>query len=100
MRCSFPVGPFGKLVQKDDATGHLVLRDPVRGMIPDPDFGRRVSRPKHDRGGDVLAQAMVRNRERDRIRDRWMSAEHLVDFARRDFLAAAIDDLLDTPRNE
>ena len=95
-----PSWTLREFVQKDDTTGHLVLSDPGRGMIPDLDFGRRVPRPKHDRSGDVLAQAMVRDRERDRIRDRRMSAEHFIDFARRDFLAAAIDDLLDTPRNE
>ena len=95
-----PGRTFRKFVQEDDATRHLVLSDPIRGVIPDLDFRRRVSRPKHDRGRHVLAQALIRDRERDRIRDGGMSAEDLVDFARRDFLAPAIDDLLDAPRDE
>jgi len=59
-----------------------------------------VSRAKHDRGRHILAEALVRNRERNRIGDCGMGAEDLVDFARRYFLAAAIDDLLETTGNE
>src|SRR5262245_55644706 len=37
----------------------------------------------------------MRHAEADRFRDGWMRKEHLVDLARRDLLAAAIDHLLE-----
>ena len=95
-----PGRPLRQFIQKDDATGHLVLCDPIGSVVPDLDFSRHMSRAQHDRGRHILAEAIVRNRERNRIGDRGMSAEDLVDFARRYFLAAAIDDLLETAGNE
>src|SRR5271165_1734396 len=51
-----------------------------------------------DRRGDVFAQHVMRNRERNRLQDRGVIHQRLVNLARRDFLAAAIDDLLQPPR--
>src|SRR5208282_2232896 len=64
---------FGKFVEKDDAVRHLVVSDQLRGVIPDLDLGRHVSRPKYYGGGNLLAEAMVWKRKCDCLRDRGMS---------------------------
>ncbi len=89
-----------QLVEKHDAMRHLVVGDQLRRVIPDLDLRRHVPRPKHYGGGNLLAKAMVGDCKRDRLRHRGMGAQDLVNLARRNLLAAAIDHLLETPGDE
>ena len=53
----------------------------------------------HDSGNDLLAEARVRNAECSRLLDAWQRFDREIDLSRRDLFAAAVDDLLDAPRD-
>ena len=50
---------------------------------------------EHHSRGDVFAIDAIRNSEADGFRNRRVRRQNLVDFSRRNFFAAAIDQLLD-----
>ena len=52
---------------------------------------------EHDGGGDVLAQPVVRDRERRRLDDVRVLEQRDVDLARRHLLTTAVDQLLEPP---
>jgi hypothetical protein len=58
------------------------------------------ARTQYDGSGDVSAKSCVGNSESGGFNNVRMVQQGLFDLARRDFLPAAIDDLLDPPDNE
>src|ERR1700730_7367822 len=51
----------------------------------------------NDHGGrDLFAKHRIRRAETDRLRDRGVREQYLVDLSRRDFLAASVDLLLES----
>ena len=91
-------GAFGDFGEEEDLARRLERRQAFGEERAQLLFVRAHALAQHDRGGDVLAQHVMRNRECDRLQDRGVIHQRLVDLARRDFLAAAIDDLLQPPR--
>ena len=54
-----------------------------------------IDRSEHDRRRDLLTPRRMRHAEADRLGHRGVREQHLVNLARRDLLAAAIDHLLE-----
>ena len=75
------------------------MRHPARDKAQDVPLRGRGPLPQHDGGPDGLAQRRVGDRKRDRLADRFVFEEDLVDLARRDLLSSPVDDLLQPTRD-
>ena len=75
--------------------GTLKSASRVAAKSADVALARDAALAQHDRGGDLLAELVVRHGEGDDLGDRRMIHQHVVDLERRDLLAAAVDDLLE-----
>ena len=95
MRCNLPVAPLGISARNRIFRGVLYAArrsDEERAKLL---LGRAHTLAQDDRRADVLAEHRVRHGERDRLQHGWMVHQRFVDLAGRNFLAAAIDDLLE-----
>ena len=93
-------GALGQRVEEHDPARALEIR-----QLADDELGQHplvdaAVRAQHDGCADILAQPRVGQGEDDRLRDRWMLQQHVLDFARPDLFAAAIDDLLGAAGDE
>ena len=88
---------LGDLRHEHHAPRHLERRQASAREVADLVLGRRRSVAQHDGRSHLFSQLLVGQREGDRLRHRRMVEQRLVDLARRDLLAAAIDDLLEPP---
>ena len=94
MRCSLPVAPLGISARNRIFLGVLKAAMRSRQEGAQLVLGRARALAQHHGRGDILAELLVRHGEGDDLQHRGMIHQHLVDLARRDFLAAAVDDLL------
>ncbi len=93
-------GPGGKGVEDVDGPRHLEGGEPLGHEAPQLLGAHAPAAPEDHRGGHVLAQRGMRHAERRGLRDRGMLGEGLVHLARRDLLAAPVDQLLEAPGDE
>src|SRR5207249_160797 len=85
------------VVEHEDASWNLERRKSSRGERAEFGLARwgAVVIAQHDGRAHLLAQRGVRDRERGSFRDREVGEQRLFDLARRNLLAAAVDDLLE-----
>ncbi|OJU35201.1 MAG: hypothetical protein BGN94_17355 [Rhizobiales bacterium 68-8] len=81
-------------VEEDHHARQLVLGEPRPQPVDHLALGERRAGAAHDRGGHLLAQRRMRQREGGGFRDVRMLGQKQVDLGRRDLLAAAVDDVL------
>ena len=93
-------GPFRDLVKNDDRRGHLVHDQARKQVSPQCLLAHLKRRSKHHGGDQVFAQGGMGDTESDSLSDRRVLEQCVVNFARRDLLAAAIDDLSRSPSDE
>ena len=86
--------PLGDLVKKDNRARHLEVGEALARKVPYR-LGIRCLAVAQDNGrGDLFPQLVVRLGEGDDLLDGRMIHKDLIDLARRDLFAAAIDDFL------
>src|SRR5690606_23200254 len=95
----FARSPFGDIVQNYEFPRYL-----ERGQLAGGEFLKLAERQflafdKHNGRRHLLTQSLVRHAKSDDLPDRRMLDQHIIDFQRRNLLAAAIDDLLYPCRN-
>src|SRR6185312_7300716 len=86
---------FRDLLEEHDLARHLEVGEALGAEIAQFALARVLAFAQHHRGGDVLAEHVVGQGEGQRLLDRFVVEQNLVDLARRDFFAAAIDQLLE-----
>src|SRR5581483_576090 len=78
-------------VDEDERLRELVARDVARGRVAEHVLGRLVAGPQDDERGHLLAPALARRAGDDRIVDRVVVLQRLLDLLREDLLAARVD---------
>src|ERR1700734_547483 len=89
----FPGRAFWQTIDKDNPAWDLELRQGRQQEFAQFERRHRRSRFQNHRRGNVLAKARVGYGERGSLRDGRMALQPVIDFRRRDFLAAPIDHL-------
>ena len=90
--------PLGYRLDDHHAGGHLEVREMLEREVTHVGFGQRLAVPRHHRGGDAFPQRGMGHAKRRRLLHVRVAQQHLVDLARRDLFAPAVDDLLETAR--
>ena len=98
IRCSLPVAPLGISSMKMIFAGTLKSASRVAANSRSSRSAAAIALAEHHRRADLLAERAVGNGEGHHLRHGRVIHQHLVDLARRDLFAAAIDDLLEAAR--
>src|SRR5436190_9415331 len=89
-----PRRPFRQLGDEPEFAWRLVAAELAQAVRAQRRLVGRESRLQHDACEDVLAIVRIGDADRRCLEHRWMPEQRLVDFARRDVLAALDDQLL------
>src|ERR1017187_10057718 len=87
-------GAFGDFVKEDDALRDLEVGKGLGCEVTERSFGDGSAGLEHDSGSDDFAEEGIGHGEGEGFGDGGVAEEGFVDFAGRDFFAAAVDHLL------